>query len=150
MSELLCRDCLEQGHSVKATHRLPGKTPVCDQHMSNRLGKKYLATSNAQVIEAQEENKMPKGTRLDETKIASIKREAAAGASFQELSHKYGVSWATVQYHAGKNGKKLAGGGEGCASREWTREAKARTAERSFPSGTLGLWSGRDLACAAA
>jgi hypothetical protein len=51
-----------------------------------------------------------RGKRLDDAMIATIRKEAADGATFQQISAKHGISWATVQYHVEKNGKKPAGG----------------------------------------
>jgi predicted DNA-binding protein (UPF0251 family) len=103
--EPLCRDCTDFGRSVKAT-RFVGKTPVCDEHMARRLGQSF----SAKPAEVTEEKSMPKSGRLSESEIESIRKKAAAGASFQEISKEFNVSWATVQYHVGKNGKKPAGG----------------------------------------
>jgi len=116
MADPLCRDCRDLQLEVKAT-RMIGKTPVCDEHMRQRLGMPATARGIAPAIlgraameTAKETKVMATGKQLDEAVQSAIRRDAAAGMPLGEIAKKHKVSWPTAKrYAGGANGGKHAG-----------------------------------------
>ena len=97
-----CGDCKEQGRLVMAV-RVVGKTPVCDEHLRQRMGQPAIQ------VEVHKERTMPKPKEID---WDQVQKERDAGASVEELRKKYKTSWPTVNKYtsAPKSGNNHAGG----------------------------------------
>jgi hypothetical protein len=95
-----CGDCHDLGRVVMAV-RVVGKTPVCDEHLRQRMGQPAIK------VEEHKERTMPRAKEIDWDKV---QRDRNQGATTTALAEKYGCSSPTICAHTKPSGNNHAGG----------------------------------------
>jgi len=126
----LCVHCKQTGRLGAGTHLLPSGSWCCDEHWRQQLG----------IPKSQSKGETAVAKKPDETTIAAIRADAAAGMSTEQIRVKRHVSWPTAKKYAGnglKHAKKNTSTRSAAANGEITLKAT--------PALLDGIWNSLSL-----